>query len=60
MNIKITELDIEDADAIINTQVKPFGNSCHIPVPKKYEDQYVKIIFLKNREIKDENKNNRT
>ena len=49
MKIKITEFD---ADAIINSKVKPFGNSCHIPVPKKYENQEVKIIFLKTKKNK--------
>lgn len=39
-----------ETEAILPAEVKQFGNSGHIPVPRKYLGKKVKVIILKDKE----------
>lgn len=44
---------LDSTELVLTTKVKAFGNSAHIPIPKKYLDKEVKVIILKKQEDKE-------
>lgn len=46
--IKITEKEIEIEGKIVDTSVKPFGTSAHIPFGKTHRGKVVKVVIPTN------------
>ena len=43
------KITIEDAEAIIETEVKSYKTSTRVSVPKKWANRKVKIILIKGK-----------
>ena len=47
--LELVKKMLGDAEAVIESEVKPDGNSAHVPIPKKYLGQMAQVIIKKKK-----------